>query len=481
MSGPGGVVFVVFGATGDLAHHELLPALVALARRGALGEPFHLLGVGRNPGMDDDGFRHSVRDALTAAGAPAEGLGEWCDAHLHFHTAYEPGHYQALAQRLAALESEAGMAGNRVFYLALPPQAFGPVIDNLGAAGLAAAPGWSRLVIEKPFGSDLDSARALNATVHKWFGESQVYRIDHFIGKETVQNLLVFRFANPIFESLWSRDHVDHVEITVAESIGIRKRGAFYEATGCLRDMVQNHLTQLLTQVAMEVPVAYDAEAVRFEKVKALRAIPPIAFEDVVYGQYTSGRVGGEEVAGYRQEADVARDSRVETFCALRLYVANWRWQGVPFYLRTGKRLPRRVTEIVVTFRDPPIHLFESLDCPQVASNSLVMTLQPDEGFALYFDVKRPGEPLRLERLPLSFKYGERFGPLPNAYETLLLEVVEGDQTLFVHADEAEAAWRLYTPLLGHPFEVHPYYAGSWGPAAAQDLIARDGRSWHQG
>ena len=473
-----GTLFVIFGATGDLARRELLPWVVDLARQHRLGQPFRLLGVGRDPQLDDASFRHLVIAALTEDDRNTRGLAEWCDEHVHFQQALEPGHYDDLAQRIEAMEAEAGLPGNRAFYLALPPHVFQPVIDQLGRVGLASSPGWTRLVIEKPFGSDLATARELNAIVHRTFDESQVFRIDHYVGKETVQNLLVFRFANPIFESLWNRDRIEHVQITVAENSGMRERGAFYEHTGCLRDMVQNHVTQILTQVAMEVPVAYDAEAVRYEKIKVLRAITGVGPDDVVFGQYGAGVVDGESAPAYRDEHQVAADSSVETFVALRLFVNNWRWHGVPFYLRTGKRLPRRVTEIVVTFKGPPVRLFESLACSEVASNRLVIRLQPDEGFALFFDVKRPGEPLCLENLPLHFRYQEAFGALPAAYETLLADVVEGDQTLFVHADEVEQAWRLYTPLLERELESHTYAAGTWGPPAAHELLTRAGHEW---
>ncbi|MCB9898029.1 MAG: glucose-6-phosphate dehydrogenase [Planctomycetes bacterium] len=476
-----GVLFVLFGATGDLARRELVPWIVDLARRGTLGEPFRLLGVARDPAMDDAGFQKLVAESVTAAGRGGDDLAAWCGKHVRFHTAYEPGHYDDMARLVRSIEQDGGLSGNRAYYLSLPPSAFAQVIDEMGRVGLAKSPGWTRLVIEKPFGRDLDSAQALNATVHRAFDESQIYRIDHFVGKETVQNLLVFRFANPLFESVWNRDRIAHVQITVAEDIGIKTRGAFYEQTGCLRDMVQNHLTQLLTMVAMEVPAAYDADSVRFEKVKVLRSMAPLEEDDVVFGQYAAGVVHGKPVHGYREEGDVAKDSTVETFVALRAHVNTWRWHGVPFYLRTGKRLPRRLTEIVVTFKEPPVRLFETMQCRLVPPNRLVMRLQPDEGFSLLFDVKRPGEPLLLENLPLHFDYAEAFGALPTAYETLLAEVVQGDQTLFVHADEVIGSWKKYTPLLERGLPVHHYSAGSWGPAEADALLARDGHAWYVG
>jgi glucose-6-phosphate 1-dehydrogenase len=369
--------------------------------------------------------------------------------------------------------------GNRVFYIALPPSAFAPTIEGLGAAGLdQSSGGWSRLVVEKPFGRDVASAKALDEVVHRWFDESQVYRIDHYLGKETVQNLLVFRFANAIFESLWNRDHVDSVEITIAEDIGIEGRAGYYESAGLVRDILQNHGIQLLSLVAMGVPARMDAESIRAEKVKAVRSITPLRRDDLVFGQYGRGTVRGEAVPAYREEKGVAPDSNTETFAAMRVRVDNWRWQGVPFYLRAGKRLGRRLTEVVVNFRRPPVWMFEPMGHCELHSNTLRLTIQPNEGFELLFDVKVPGKPVTLERLPLDFFYKQKFSALPEAYQTLLLDVVEGDQTLFVHADEVEAAWRLFDPILDGTVPVLPYDAGSWGPPEAHALVERAGHLW---
>jgi glucose-6-phosphate 1-dehydrogenase len=471
-------LFVILGATGDLARRKLLPAVARLGRH--LDAPGHVLGVARSTDFDDASFRRWAREGLGEHGLTDEELARWCDPCLHYLSLGEEGpeDYRRLAGRIAEIEAAAGLPGNRAFYLALPPSSFPATIRGLGEAGLNRSDGWTRLVIEKPFGEDLRSAEALNALVHGWFDESQIFRIDHYLGKETVQNLLVFRFSNAVFESLWHRERIDNVQITVAEELGIGGRGAYYDRSGALRDMVQNHLTQLASLVAMEVPIAYEADAVRYEKIKALRSLQALDPERVVLGQYAAGAVGGEEVPGYRDESKVAVDSATETFAAVELAFDNWRWQGVPFYLRTGKRLPRRVTEIAVTFRRPPVSLFKSLHCDEVRSNVLVITLQPDEGFSLYFDVKRPGDPLRLAKYPLHFAYEEAFGPLPEAYETLLLDVVTGDQTLFVHADEVEASWRLYSPLLDRGLPVHEYAAGTWGPAEADALLARRGHRW---
>jgi glucose-6-phosphate 1-dehydrogenase len=333
-------------------------------------------------------------------------------------------------------------------------------------------------VIEKPFGHDLPSARELNRLVHRHFGEPQVYRIDHYLGKETVQNLLVFRFANPIFETLWNRDRVAYVQITVAEQVGVEGRAAYYDRAGALRDIVQNHLTQLLTLVAMEVPGALDADQIRNEKVKVLRAVPPIRSGDVVYGQYGTGVTDGLAVPGYRDEPGISPQSSTDTFTALRVEVANWRWHGVPFYLRAGKRLARRLTQIVVTFRRPPVSLFPTLGrAHAITPNALVITIQPDEGFDLRFEVKAPGQAIDLESQRLQFRYAHAFAPLPDAYETLLLDIMRGDQTLFVRSDEAEAAWELYAPILGIRPAITFYPAGSWGPAEADRLLT-DGARW---
>jgi glucose-6-phosphate 1-dehydrogenase len=464
-------LIVIFGGTGDLTQRKLLPALTGLAGRGRLPGDTAVLALGRGR-LSDEEYRARMREPLEDRGLGAEAISSWCDRCLHYQTLGDgtPDDYRALAERIRTLEQEHGLPGNRIFYLALPPDNFAPTIEALGEAGLNRSPGWTRLVIEKPFGTDLDSARELNRHVHHHFEEEQVYRIDHYLGKESVQNLLVFRFANPIFESLWNRNHVERVEILVAETVGAGKRAGYYDGAGALRDMVQNHLTQLLTLTAMEVPAVFDAESIRLEKVKVLRSIQPIDDEDVVWGQYAAGTMDGEPAPAYLDEPNVPDDSITETFVALRLEVTNWRWQGVPFLLRTGKRLPQRVTEIRVVFRRAPVSIFQTYPSCRVHSNVLTLRLQPNEGFTLDFEVKTPGEGLELATQHFRFAYADAFGELREAYETLLLDVMTGDQTLFVHADEVEASWRLYTPLLErHRFSL-PYAAGTWGPDAVHRL-----------
>ena len=471
---------VVFGATCDLARRKILPALCRLFARGATAAGCAVVGTSRDASVDDARFREVAVESVLKAHktADAAAVRAWADRWLHFHAADKD--LAPLRGRVEEVEQALGLPGNRSFYLSLPPAAFPKTVEQLGACGLTAGPGWKRLVVEKPFGRDLASARELNALVHRHFDESQVYRIDHYLGKETVQNLLVFRFANAMFESVWDRDHVESVMITVAEELGVEERAGYYESAGALRDMVQSHLTQLMTLVAMEVPAAMDADSIRSEKLKVLRSVRPLAPTDAVLGQYEPGEINGTDAPGYREEPGVSPDSRTETFAALTLHLENWRWQGVPFHLRTGKRMPRRLTEIEIKFRRAPVWMFRrgalAPEGPgtELHRNTLLVTLQPNEGFSLYFDVKAPGDPFRIRRLPLHFTYAEEFGDsLPEAYETLVRDVLAGDQTLFVHAAEVEASWALYAPLLDGRRAVYPYPAGSWGPNEAAHVSSR--------
>jgi glucose-6-phosphate 1-dehydrogenase len=458
-------IFVIFGALGDLSKRKLIPALAKLRAHGHLGEHHLIVGVGRDTDVGDEAFRTMAREAIRDAGTEAKA---WSDGAL-FYQASPSGSdedFRALATKLASLEKEFHLPGNRVFYLSIPPAQFAPTITSLDRD--SRGHGSNRVVIEKPFGRDLASAQELNRIVLGAFDESEVYRIDHYLGKETVQNLLVFRFANSIFESLWNRNHVESVQIVVGEELGVETRAGYYDKAGALRDMVQNHLTQLLCLAAMEVPVSIEADSIRWEKVKVLRSLSAVTPENAVFGQYSHGALRGAPVRGYLQEEGVAPNSHTETYVSLRLFIDNWRWKGVPFCIRTGKRLARRVTEIAVTFHRPPVCLFNSLGGCLVHSNVLLITLQPDEGFSLYFDVKSPAEPLDLKTFPLSFRYGEKFQTLPEAYETLLLDVLQGDQTLFVHSAEVEESWKFYQPLLDCDRTLHLYEPGSWGPAAAE-------------
>jgi glucose-6-phosphate 1-dehydrogenase len=483
MSNADSCVFVIFGASGDLTRRKLLPALYNLAEAKLLPDPFAVLGVAR-PAIPEEQYRAQMKDRVRdAEGEPIEGpLWAKIGDRLHYSSGEfdDPQLYQRLRAQLAEIDRKYGTPGNYLFYLAVPPALFGTVALHLASSGLTEQqPGrWRRVIIEKPFGTDLASARALNAELSTGLAESQIYRIDHYLGKETVQNLLAFRFANGIFEPIWNRRYVDHLQITVAETVGVEGRGAYYEKAGALRDMVQNHMFQLLTLVAMEPPISFAAEHVRDEKVKVLHAMqrftPEQVHRDVVRGQYR----------GYQQEKDVAPDSATETFVAMRLHVDNWRWADVPIYLRTGKKLPQRLTEIAVQFKKPPFVLFRETPISELHPNVLTIRIQPDEGIALTFDAKVPGPFDRLGTVKMDFSYSDYFGTEPSTgYETLLYDAMTGDQTLFHRMDMVEAGWCVVEPVLaawrdrdGH--NVAAYEPGTPGPPEGHLLTERDARSW---
>ncbi len=488
---------VIFGGSGDLSKRKLVPALYELHLERQLPPETAIVGYART-GESDEVYRGEMKAAVAefARKKPLDEA-EWAAfaARLYFFQGdlYSPKKIVDLKARVEAIEKERGLPGNRLFYLAIPPSAIGSIVKNLGEAGfVSGADGgpWSRLIVEKPFGRDLNTARALNEEISSVFRERQIFRIDHYLGKETTQNILVFRLGNGIFEPLWNRRYVDHVQITVAESIGVEGRGKFYEEAGVLRDIIQNHVLQLLCLVAMEPPVAFDPNAVRDEKVKVLRSIRPQTSEEILHdtvrGQYGPGAVDGVPVAGYRSEANVHPMSLRETYAAWKVQVENWRWAGVPFYLRAGKRLNKRVTEIAITFKTPPIVLFRKVGVIRQEPNQLILRIQPDEGIALRFGGKQPGPTMKIEPVKMDFKYSEFFGSsTPEAYERLLMDAIHGDSTLFARRDEVEAAWELVTPVLetwrDNPPLDHPNYeAGTWGPEAAVALLARDGRRWRR-
>jgi len=479
---------VMFGASGDLAKRKLLPALYDLAIHSCLGPRFRLLGFARTE-LSDEKFRSSTDEGLPKKGSD-EARRDFLKQLEYFTGNYDdPESYRRLAERLEKVDREGNLGGNRLFYLSTPPEVYPHVIEQLGRAGLAkpkSKDSWTRIIIEKPFGRDGTSARELNSRVLSVFDESQVYRIDHYLGKETVQNMLVFRFGNGIFEPLWNRNYIDHVQITAAESLGVERRAAFYESAGALRDMIQSHVLQLTSIIAMEAPATFDATPVRNEKIKILQSIRPFTLEtvakSVVRGQYGPGRIGGKDVPGYRNEPGVKPDSRTETFAALKLFVDNWRWNGVPFYLRSGKRLGRPGTEVAIQFKKAPHMVFQG---SEVEANSLVMNIQPDEGISLSFGAKAPGSQMQIRPVTMDFKYKQAFSSgSREAYATLINDCIRGDATLFDRADSVEAAWGLVDPILEawqNPSAApdFPNYAsGSSGPAAAEQLIESEGRNW---
>jgi glucose-6-phosphate 1-dehydrogenase len=486
-------VMVIFGATGDLSGRKLLPAIYNLSKQRSLPAGFAVVGAAIDD-ISEDAFRKHASEKIHEFSRTQPIDDRVLDAFLS-SVSYvkvdfsKQEDFKSLAQKLQELDNNRHIPGNRIFYCATPPPTYQTIAQQLLAAHLNIGPGFHRIVVEKPFGSDLHSARELTQTLQKAFPEDSVYRIDHYLGKETVQNILAFRFANSIFEPVWNSNLIDSVQITVAEEIGIEQRGAYYERAGALRDIVQNHGLQLVTLTAMEPPLAFEASAVRDEKVKVLRAIRPLEGEEIarstVRGQYSKGWVLGEQVTGYRDEKNVAADSQTETFAALRLFVDNWRWAGIPFYIRAGKRQPKRVTEIRIQFKRPPHLTFGREAMQEVDPNAITLRIQPEEGISLKFGAKVPSAGLRIRSVTMDFQYMTSFlVDAPEAYERLLLDCMIGDPTLFTRADEVEAAWKLIDPIeeswRGGAPPLGMYPAGTWGPTSAAELLQADGREWHR-
>lgn len=488
-------VVVIFGASGDLTARKLVPAIFNLCLDNLLPNEFYLIGFGRKP-IEDDLFRKDMDEAISQHSRRP--LSEEVWSRVRQNTTYHTGGYDSeeafvsLAEKIDKIESNLGRGVQRLFYISTPPGVFEPIIRNLGSSGMARAHTHTKLstkvIIEKPFGHDLNSAKTLNETIRGVFDESQVYRIDHYLGKETVQDLLVQRFANSIFEPMWNREYVDCVQITVAESIGVGSRGGYYDSSGALRDMIQNHTMQLVALTAMEPPVSLDPESIRDEKVKVLKAIQPLDLSpekgDVVRGRYTEGLIEGEPVEAYLDAEGIPNDSITETYAALRLSINNWRWQGVPFYIRSGKRLARRVSEIAVLFKRPPGILFSEGNRFDLSQNTMVIQIQPDEGVTLVMNSKVPGLETRTQPVKMHFRYATTFGSnTPEAYERLILDAMIGDSTLFIRGDETEASWRLITPILEHwqasgADGLTEYSAGSWGPVESDRMLQEKGHQW---
>jgi glucose-6-phosphate 1-dehydrogenase len=487
---PGPTTLVIFGASGDLTRRKLLPAIYNLSRGQRLPARFSVIGVSRDD-MGDDAFREVFRKSIAElAGVKGDDPVAASVAGRMYYMGGDfknPETFQRLKAKLAEIET-----GGALFYLAIPPSTYATVVEQLGAAGLSRGSSpeqWRRVIVEKPFGTDLSTAQELNRIIHQHFDEQQVFRIDHYLGKETVQNLLVFRFANGMFEPIWNRRYIDHVQITAAETVGVERRASYYEGAGALRAMVQNHLMQLLALVAMEPPIAFSADGVRDRKLDALLAAQPLiddhpGTQNVVRAQYGSGWVEGREVPAYRSDTGVDPASTTETFVAMRMQLDSWRWAGVPFYLRTGKRMPKRTTEIAIQLRRPPLEIFKRVTPTPVAPNLLIINVQPDEGISVRFEAKLPATRMQLAPVMMNFRYGAAFGgPVPEAYETLLLDSMLGDPTLFARHDFVEVSWALITPVheKWHDEKVSDlplYESGEWGPPEADALIARDNRRW---
>jgi glucose-6-phosphate 1-dehydrogenase len=484
---------VIFGASGDLTERKLIPSLFHLYESGLLPKDFFILGVGRTP-LSDASFQKKVEESLdryAKFGPLQKARRDAFILRFHYHASdySDIGSYPALAERIRTLDTKYGTKGNRIFYLSTPPTVGGDIVQGLGQAGLEKeTAGWSRIIVEKPFGNDLRTAQSLNIGITKIFSEKQIYRIDHYLGKETVQNILIFRFANAIFEPIWNRNLIDHVQITAAESIGIEHRAGYYERSGALRDMFQNHLLQLVCLIAMEPPSSFDAESIRDERTKVMRSLHPLKIGDLdktaIRGQYGPGIFEDKNVPGYRSEPNVDPSSATETFAALKIGIDNWRWKDVPFYVRTGKRMPERSTEISIQFKHTPFSLFKDVKPESFSPNILTVRVQPDEGITLQLHTKHPGPKLCMSVVQMDFLYEESFGIVPpESYERLILDCMAGDQTLFARNDWVELSWAYLDPLLEHwkntpPADFPNYPAGTWGPEAADRLIEADGRRW---
>ena len=489
---PGPCGIIIFGASGDLTYRKLIPALYNLYKRSLLPDDFFVLGFARTP-MSDEEFRAKAHESVSKV-VDQSSLDTFI-SKFHYHTGdyHDSTTYISMAQKLNEFDRVYATKGNHIFYFSIPLDIYCPIVIMLGSAGLVREPddgqSFIHVVLEKPFGRDLKSAIALDRELHYVLSERQIYRIDHYLGKETVQNILMFRFANAVFEPIWNRRYIDHVQITVAETLGVEHRAGYFERAGLLRDMFQNHILQMLALVAMEPPTSFNADRIRDERVKLLRSLRPFPLDEldkyIVKGQYISGKSGGLDVPGYRQEKNVAPDSPIETFVATKVFVDNWRWQGVPFYIRTGKRLARKLSEIVIVFKRVPYSMFRPLPQEELSPNVLVMNVQPEEGISLTIQAKQPGAKLCMNSLTMNFRYKDIFGiEMPDAYERLLLDCMLSDQTLFWRSDDVESAWSFVTPVLDK-WESDPescpltfYESGSWGPRESTELLELDGREW---
>lgn len=487
---------IIFGASGDLTHRKLLPALFSLYQNKLMPAGFYIFGCGRTK-LNDESFRQKVNHTLMehGRGISKAALDQFLPKCYYLVGDYpDPNFYVNLSDRIKQLDAQCNIAGNRIFYLAIPPTLYESVIQHLGSLGLTAEvenkKPWIRVVVEKPFGRDLGSAMALNRSLHHYLAEDQIYLIDHYLGKETVQNILMFRFANTIFEPIWNRRYIDHVQITLAETIGVEHRSGYFEQAGQLRDMFQNHMLEMLALIGMEPPASFEADRVRDEKVKVLRAVRPFPLEEldrhIMRGQYAGGWIENKKISAYREEEGIVHTSNIETYVAAKIGIDNWRWQGVPFYLRSGKRMAKRISEIVLMFKNVPHSMFGSPSMAELAPNMLILNVQPEEGIALTIQAKQPGPKLNISPLTMDFHYREVFGAEPpDAYERLLLDCMNGDQTLFIRNDIMEVAWTLLTPILEeweNSSSAHPLYLyapGKWGPVEANKLLERDMRQWH--